>query len=192
MHAVNNLLQISEHCEDENDAASYRYTCGSATLCRTFQQNQPATKREFDSIADELLLMESRLLTGTGDEENDSTSNPTEQPSLRERLTSTHRTVITGNYSYETLELCLKKRDVQLDWFKCLPLPSESLDGEAAGTDNGNADEREASIWDMDGDRIVCGFIVNVPEADEEANYGNLWGAKKLFSCAPLVGRFFD
>ena len=53
-----------------------------------------ATKTELDTIADELTVAENRLLVAQSDGQYSSL-----QPSLYEKLSSQHRTVIFGRYS---------------------------------------------------------------------------------------------
>jgi hypothetical protein len=98
VHALNNLLQLSE---DQLETDSW--CCGKRRLQLSPSQTIPATKAEFDRIADDLTVAENQLLSSTAaysDKVNNKGST-LRKISILERLTSNHRTVLLGNYSFE-------------------------------------------------------------------------------------------
>lgn len=89
IHTVNNLLQLT----DDNQAG---WMCGNRKLERPSWTL--ATKAELDEIADELTMAENQLLL-EGDKQDGCT-----KPSLYQKLSSQHRTVVFGRYSSEVRE----------------------------------------------------------------------------------------
>lgn len=92
VHAINNLLQIST-----DNTSNEGWMCGSCKL-----NEQPswtrATKTELDEIADALTIAESHLMV----EDNDGNNNaPPQAISLYQKLSSQHRTILFGRYSFE-------------------------------------------------------------------------------------------
>lgn len=89
VHTVNNLLQLSEDM-------SQGWTCGGYGIGDRTKWTY-ATKAELDTIADQLTVAENRLL-----EEPNSTGNDyTGSPSILQKISSQHRTLVFGNYSME-------------------------------------------------------------------------------------------
>lgn len=196
IHAVNNLLQLHSSPDadtaDECCSASMFYQCGPFIVQRSCQV---ATKVEMDRIADDLALMERNLLledrldsTKDGDCNNaagggeppvdvvegsssDSTRDSQHKESelsLMDKLASNHRTIYLGCYSFESLELCLKRRGVTLEWYRVSDDP---------GKDNSAAALHKI----VEADKVVCGFIINLP--DESPTF---WST---FRHVPVLGR---
>lgn len=178
VHAANNLLQLHHSLDDTNHQCMYH--CGPFLVQRSCNF---VTKTEMDRIADDLTLMESNLIQegafGNKDDGNDSTDgwgSPVECRSssrsqqiglsITEKLISNHRTMYLGCYSFESLELCLKRRGVALEWYRVPDDPSDA-----------------AVVLEMNArpDQLVCGFIINLPNESS-----NVWGALRYI---PLVGR---
>jgi hypothetical protein len=88
IHTINNLLQLTTDNR-------FGWTCGG-TLVIERPSWTLATKTELDSIADELTVAENRLLV---EQEDGQHSSP--HPSLYEKLSSQHRTIMFGRYSSE-------------------------------------------------------------------------------------------
>ena len=197
IHAVNNLLQLHSSPDvvtaDECCSASmYEYQCGPFIVQRSCQV---ATKVEMDRIADDLALTERNLLledrldsTKDGDYNNaagggeppvdvvegsssDSTRDSQHKESelsLMDKLASNHRTIYLGSYSFECLELCLKRRGVTLEWYR-------------VSDDPGKDDSAAALQKIVEADKVVCGFIINLP--DESPTF---WST---FRHVPVLGR---
>lgn len=89
IHTINNLLQLT----NDNHVG---WTCGGGLIVVERPLWTLATKAELDTIADELTVAENRLLVAQSDGQPSSV-----QPSLYEKLSSQHRTVIFGRYSSE-------------------------------------------------------------------------------------------
>jgi len=208
-------LMMSGESTDGSDRF-WHYHCGPSTILkRTARQTKLATKAEFDALADEMTLLESRLLGSVEDNDNSESVAEKEeeehvpravpqegvsrkgQPTIRERFESNHRTVYFGNYSFECMELALKNRGVDLEW--CRLHEKSSLDrigGTEAKTggdrDNDNVSTNEVPHqWDRkkdtDVERIVCGFVINFPDGDGKWSY-----ARRLLAYVPLVGGLFE
>lgn len=87
IHTINNLLQLTnDNKQGWTCGASHRLKRPSWTL---------ATKTELDEIADELTVAENQLLVEGNDQD------VSLQPSLYQKLSSQHRTVLFGRYSSE-------------------------------------------------------------------------------------------
>ena len=223
---------VRDECTNGGDRYRY-YQCGPSTILkRTAKQTKVATKAEFDALADQMTIIESRLLSsslgddhvGDGDTsgKSDSGDSVTEfdedddddghvprpagclqpaprdqrrevqgqQPTIRERFASNHRTVYFGNYSFECMDLALKNRAVQLDWYR---LTEKSSAGDCGGdrndAGNSSSEATNKAEWekDIDAERIVCGFVINLPDCDDA------WSsAKRLLAYVPLIGGFFE
>ena len=213
---------MSDETTDGSDRC-WHYKCGPSTILkRTARQTKLATKAEFDALADEMTLLESRLFSSVGDGDDAPNNNdnsesmadkededddhvprtvPREritmrgQPTIRERFASNHSTAYFGNYSFECMELALKNRDVDLDWYR---LPEKSsldyIGGTEAGgdRDNDNISTKEVPNQlnrknDIGVKRIVCGFVINFPDGDGKWSY-----ARRLLAYVPLVGGLFE
>ena len=92
VHTVNNLLQ---HTGDCTLSDSFILCSGKLHPINPFQ---PATKAEFDQIADNLTLREAALLNG---DDTTQENKIFRKISYRQILQSHHRTPVTGNYSFE-------------------------------------------------------------------------------------------
>ena len=136
VHTVNNLLQIPRYDfesgtkTDKEDDSNNEQNDG--TVCRSWTCNghvlqeaertkssssdvwRAATQTEFDEIANEITLRERELLKSAN---NASSTQTTESLTLWQRLWSHHGTPLLGNYSLEVLQLALKRRGVDLDYF---------------------------------------------------------------------------
>lgn len=91
IHTINNLLQLTKDNHQGWICGSTKFSKPSWTL---------ATKAELDEIADELTMAENQLLV-QGD--SSVSSSPTE-PSLYQKLSSQHRTLVFGRYSSEVCD----------------------------------------------------------------------------------------
>jgi hypothetical protein len=94
VHTVNNLLQLSENMSQEG------WTCGGAGIGDRTTWTY-ATKAELDAIADELTVAENHLLADQSSHETDDEGSP----SLLQKISSQHRTLVFGNYSLEVCDL---------------------------------------------------------------------------------------
>lgn len=128
IHTANNLLQLPsgfrfEEANPDSVDMIHRWSCNGQTLQECSQRSPSdrnnwyaATHQEFDKIAQEITLRESRLMHGDPSlidlDENDVTS-----LSSWQRIWSHHGTPYLGNYSLEVLQLALKRRCVSLDYF---------------------------------------------------------------------------
>lgn len=127
VHTINNLLQ-------------HRQT----------SQSRPATKEEFDEIADKLALHEKSLFSTFDGQEQ---TQAQQKLFLYDKLTSSHRTMFLGNYSLDVMETALKNRDVILERVKIAQNKDLSTNPEI------NAIEKLLrSFHEKDG---FIGFIVN-------------------------------
>ena len=191
LHSSPDADTADEGCSASTDDTypthqSCMYQCGPFTVQRSCQV---ATKVEMDRIADDLALMERNLLledrldsTKDGDYnsaggaetpvdvvvEGSSSDSPHKELSMMDKLASNHRTVYLGCYSFECLELCLKRRGVTLEWYRV--------------SDDSEQDSAAAVLQQSVGiDQVVCGFIINLP--DESPTF---WGT---FRHIPVLGR---
>lgn len=85
IHTINNLLQLTK---DNKEG----WTCGAQRLKCSWTL---ATKTELDEIADELTVAENQLFVDSDGQD------VSLQPSLYQKLSSQHRTVVFGRYSSE-------------------------------------------------------------------------------------------
>lgn len=159
VHAVNNLLQLSK---DEHDS-KYQWLCGERELKLCAAQLLPATKAEFDEIADGLTVLENDLLSLVHTVSNE--IGRRRGPNLYERINSNHRTIFFGNYSFEVLQTALHNRGVALLWWQVREQPSFVSDGK------GDKSEIENN---------VMGFIINVSNED-----------RSIFRFLPFFGQLF-
>lgn len=193
IHAVNNLLQLhsSPDAATADEGCSHQscmltYQCGPFIVQRSCQV---ATKVEMDRIADDLALMERNLLledrldsikdgdynsAGGGETPVDvvvegasSDCSQHKELSLIDKLVSNHRTMYLGCYSFECLELCLKRRGVTLEWYRV--------------SDDPGQDSAAVLQKSVEADQVVCGFIINLP--DESPTF---WST---FRSVPILGR---
>lgn len=191
LHSSPDADTADEGCSASTDDTypthqSCMYQCGPFTVQRSCQV---ATKVEMDRIADDLALMERNLLledrldsTKDGDYnsaggaetpvdvvvEGSSSDSQHKELSLMDKLASNHRTVYLGCYSFECLELCLKRRGVTLEWYRV--------------SDDSEQDSAAAILQQSVGiDQVVCGFIINLP--DESPTF---WST---FRHVPVLGR---
>lgn len=93
VHTVNNLLQLSEKNQEG-------WTCGGHDIGKQNAWTY-VTKAELDAIADELTVAENQLLLDPSIINESETTASSEQPSLFDKLSSQHRTIVFGNYSTE-------------------------------------------------------------------------------------------
>ena len=165
VHALNNLLQLHVDDTDFGSGASHEcmYQCGPFTAVR--RSCNLVTKIEMDQIADHLTLLENNLLAVAEGGSSSPQESP-QEPSLKEKLLSNHRTMWLGCYSFECVEVCLKKRGVKLEWYR---LP--------------NDDPKNDLEMNVEPDQIVCGFIINL---GEEGGLSNIWNSLRY---VPLLGR---
>ena len=191
LHSSPDADTADEGCSASTDDTypthqSCMYQCGPFTVQRSCQV---ATKVEMDRIADDLALMERNLLledrldsTKDGDYnsaggaetpvdvvvEGSSSDSQHKELSLMDKLASNHRTVYLGCYSFECLELCLKRRGVTLEWYRV--------------SDDSEQDSAAAVLQQSVGiDQVFCGFIINLP--DESPTF---WST---FRHVPVLGR---
>lgn len=190
LHSSPDADTADEGCSASTDDTypthqSCMYQCGPFTVQRSCQV---ATKVEMDRIADDLALMERNLLledrldsTKDGDYnsaggaetpvdvvvEGSSSDSPHKELSMMDKLASNHRTVYLGCYSFECLELCLKRRGVTLEWYRV--------------SDDSEQDSAAVLQQSVGIDQVVCGFIINLP--DESPTF---WST---FRHVPVLGR---
>ena len=168
VHALNNLLQL--HVDDNEDSSASHecmYQCGSSTVVR--RSCNLVTKVEMDQIADHLTLLENNLLLAVAEGGSSSPQESPQEPSLKEKLVSNHRTMWLGCYSFECVELCLKKRGVKLEWYQ---FPNDDPKNDCSPLEK-----------NVEPDQIVCGFIINL---GEEGGLSNVWNSLRY---VPLLGR---
>jgi hypothetical protein len=94
VHTVNNLLQLSENMSQEG------WTCGGDGIGDRTTWTY-ATKAELDAIADQLTVAENQLLVEASSHGNDYAGSP----SILQKFSSQHRTLVFGNYSIEVCDL---------------------------------------------------------------------------------------
>ena len=91
VHTVNNLLQLKE---DNKEG----WVCDKQKLDRPWTL---AAKAELDEIADALTVAENQLLVDESRGECDRQQDRSTKPSLYQKFSSQHRTVVFGRYSSE-------------------------------------------------------------------------------------------
>jgi len=131
VHAINNLLQITKDSmrekngdgdhkifEEQRSRLKSDDTTRRLVLVKgelyTQSKMDFASKKELDTIADKMSDLEMSLMYGDEKSDNDKKNIGS---SLWRNLRSNHRTLCTGNYSFEVLEAALSKRHVALNWF---------------------------------------------------------------------------
>ena len=168
VHALNNLLQLNVDDTDGSASHECMYQCGPFTA--VLRSCNLVTKVEMDQIADYLTFLENNLLLAVAEGGLSSPEESPQEPSLKEKLVSNHRTMWLGCYSFECVELCLKKRGVKLEWYR-LPNDDPKNNYSAALEKN------------VEPDQIVCGFIINLGEG---GGLSNIWNPLRY---VPLLGR---
>ena len=103
-HAVNNLLQLdsTKHVERESERQMFIVCHGKIWKMLKQEIFNPCTKKELDLIADEMTFKENELYTTNENHVEDIDAKTYySRLSYWQILRSSHRTPITGNYSYE-------------------------------------------------------------------------------------------
>ena len=187
IHAVNNLLQLSNHTngvdnlpdeDSHRQQVSYEWRCHGRLLNqkrvsptaldgylnsstnntdKITEWDVAATQLEFDTIAGEITSRELRLM-----EENIAVATTTDLSTI-ERFRSKHFTPFFGNYSYEVLETALSRRGIVMKYFHL------------------NADTTEISALDQN--QAIIGFIIH----EEETNRDSLSYLRRLGSRIPII-----
>ena len=164
---------------------------------------QLATQQEFDNIAKEFTLREIMLLQGdestflsatSATEEmktnNDNCISQEDELSMCQRICSQYGTPYFGNYSLDVLEEALKRRHVELKFYR-VP-PSNDTDGSGSSSsstalENGNSNERK-DVADNSNSNNLIGLIIYEKEQNER-NTVSMW--RRIGSRLPLVKTFF-
>ena len=103
-HAVNNLIQLDSTKTGERESEKDMFIVCHGKLWKISKQEifNPCTKKELDLIADEMTFKENELYTTKESQvEGIGAKNYYSKLSYWQILRSSHRTPITGNYSYE-------------------------------------------------------------------------------------------
>ena len=172
VHAVNNLLQISSHDPD----VSHQWQCGDQTLELKQAQLITATKAEFDAIAESLTIAENHLLSSDHSEFNRVVKCERQgKPTLYEKLTSNHMTVLLGNYSFEVLHIALQNRGIDLDWYAAEGPLLRRNKKEVGGITTTECEDNQDHPIESD----VVGFVIN--SFDDSST-------RSIFRFIPLIG----
>jgi len=161
VHTINNLLQLTH----DHAYSDLTWCCGNFRW--RAERLEPASQKEMDAIACDLTRAEDALLQRR--------HQPWHQRCCY--TNSNHRTPYYGNYSFETLEVSLKNRNVSLEWFQVNNMNnvSDACDGPVknalldvpptSSSINSNVNNESSSI--------VVGFIINSIEcADSPCGCG--------------------
>lgn len=103
-HAVNNLLQLDSTKNVEQESEKHMFIVCHGKIWKISKQEifNPCTKKELDLIADEMTFKENELYTTNESQvEDNGAETYYSKLSYWQILRSSHRTPITGNYSYE-------------------------------------------------------------------------------------------
>ena len=103
-HAVNNLLQLDSTKNVEQESEKHMFIVCHGKIWKISKQEifNPCTKKELDLIADEMTFKENELYTTNESQvEDHGAETYYSKLSYWQILRSSHRTPITGNYSYE-------------------------------------------------------------------------------------------
>ena len=103
-HAVNNLLQLDSTKNVEQESEKHMFIVCHGKIWKISKQEifNPCTKKELDLIADEMTFKENELYTTNESQDEDNGAETYySKLSYWQILRSSHRTPITGNYSYE-------------------------------------------------------------------------------------------
>lgn len=103
-HAVNNLLQLDSTKKIEQESEKHMFIACHGKIWKNLKKEifNPCTKKELDLIADEMTFKENELYTTNSSQVEDFGAEAYySKLSYWQILRSSHRTPITGNYSYE-------------------------------------------------------------------------------------------
>jgi len=174
VHTINNLLQLTtkknstttreDNADDTRTAGGEQRICKSNATTRSVLINgqlykqannvEFASKKELESIADEMSGREAAWMSGE-EEERDANGCKTNAGNSQwwRSLRSNHRTVFTGNFSFSVLESALSKRDVALNWFK--------IENDTKPSDLTNYYDSANNDDDSSQNNVVVGYVIN-------------------------------
>ena len=213
IHTVNNLLQLPAELDyaptSQTTPIIHEWKCHGRLIhqCKQFNNNtntkkdwQAANQEEFDNIAKELTLREQMLMSGdestflsatsSKEETANSVSSGISQTkfgrlSMLQRVRSQHGTPFFGNYSVDVIREALKRRGVELEFYR---VPNE-IEGYATIRKNKTNENGDASKDDTrDDTSCLLGLVIY--EKDEQQTSAMLSFLTRIGSHIPIVRNF--
>lgn len=185
-HAVNNLLQLDSTKKDEQGREEDVFFVCHGKIWKISKQEtfNPCSKKELDLIADEMTFKENELFkTDTFQDEDNDAKNYYSKLSYWQILRSSHRTPITGNYSYEVsfvialnllqallvdIDICMSLLETIFSSFihsKVLETALLKRNIEFEWFTEIDSLKTQSFCYNLDSGTVTVGFIVNSVEA---------------------------
>ena len=216
IHTVNNLLQLPAELDYAPTSQTtpipiiHEWKCHGRIIHQCKQLNnctnlkrdwKAANQEEFDNIAKELTLREQMLMSGdestflsatsSKEETANSVSSGISQTkfgrlSMLQRVRSQHGTPFFGNYSVDVIREALKRRGVELEFYR---VPKNENEGYATIRKNKTNEDGDASKDDTHDD-TACLLGLVIYEKEEQQTSAMLSFLTRIGSHIPIVKNF--